>query len=593
MDLDRETNEEIGCSNTNNIVESDNLQDDHALSSNSNVEQSSSSLSPPAPSFWSNPAQLTAMISNFSTSYNVVNISLVLPILEMLHPDATEEDISACASALLAGMMVGQLLGGALGDSFLGRLGALRLVMAIQIFASIGSALIFSDNLWVPLALWRFLLGIGAGGVYPLAAVLSAEQGNTNDNEGNNNNQINSTQSEHPLEETHKEKMQKMRRVVLTFSMQGVGFIAVPVVTVPLLYILGEAHLTFIWRLVLALGSLPGLILVCMQGRLFNRHAGREPVPLTEPSDDSQSELSLEDNNRDVPFMQDSHIPVSENETTDIIEEVHNRTWWESIRAEPNLGRKLIGTAGTWFLFDVLFYGNTLFQPIVMEAAFGGSGSNNSDNTTDMQVLKKAATDSLALGAIALPGYAVSAFVIGKRTCHVTQTPRFVQLQGFVAMGLLYAIIGSYWDHLRRTPWLLILIYGLTFFFANYGPNTTTFTLPSLVYSHDVRSTLNGVSAAAGKSGALIGKFARASIYCSKFPFKIFFPISIRFVLNFPRHSSSPLGATFFSPAADSLGDADVMLLCAAVSVIAFVMTSLFVRIPTPNGATNTRTVTS
>mmetsp|Transcript_11353 Transcript_11353/g.15021 ORF Transcript_11353/g.15021 Transcript_11353/m.15021 type:complete len:184 (-) Transcript_11353:99-650(-) len=181
-----------------------------------------------------------------------------------------------------------------------------------------------------------------------------------------------------------------------------------------------------------------------------------------------------------------------------------------------------------------------------MEAAFGGSGS---DNTTDMQVLKKAATDSLALGAIALPGYAVSAFVIGKRTCHVTQTPRFVQLQGFVAMGLLYAIIGSYWDHLRQIPWLLVLIYGLTFFFANYGPNTTTFSLPSLVYSHDVRSTLNGVSAAAGKLGALIG-------------------------------------ATFFSPVSDSLGDDNVMLLCAAVSVIAFAMTYAFVRIPTTNNNT-------
>ena len=89
--------------------------------------------------FRSNASQITAMISNFSTSYNVVNISLVLPMLHILvsstsssdHPHKQEQQLeeyeAACASSLLAGMMVGQVLGGMLGDTvWLGRLGALR-----------------------------------------------------------------------------------------------------------------------------------------------------------------------------------------------------------------------------------------------------------------------------------------------------------------------------------------------------------------------------------------------------------------------------------------------------------------------------------
>lgn len=105
-------------------------------------------------------------------------------------------------------MVVGQLVGGALGDSpWLGRLGALLLVMALQIAASIGSSLLFllgghNGDVYLWLAGWRFLLGIGAGGVYPLAAVLSAEQGGGGDR-------------------GQEDQSKNVDRVVLTFSTQG------------------------------------------------------------------------------------------------------------------------------------------------------------------------------------------------------------------------------------------------------------------------------------------------------------------------------------------------------------------------------------
>lgn len=109
-------------------------------------------------------------------------------------------------------------------------------------------------------------------------------------------------------------------------------------------------------------------------------------------------------------------------------------------------------------------------------------------------------------------------------------------LQGFAAMTILYATIGFNWSNLRGDPSMLIFLYGMTFFFANYGPNTTTFILPSLIFEEDHRATWNGISAAAGKVGALTG-------------------------------------ATLFEPAADKFGNNVVMLICAGVALLAFLLT--------------------
>ena len=122
-------------------------------------------------------------------------------------------------------------------------------------------------------------------------------------------------------------------------------------------------------------------------------------------------------------------------------------------------------------------------------------------------------------------------------------------LQGFAGMAILYFAIALSWHPLRSFPILLVFLYGLTFFFANYGPNTTTFILPSLVYSAECRSTFNGLSAACGKLGALVG-------------------------------------ATAFAPLDKAFHEEVVMLMCAFTALVALSMTAFFVRLrdtPTQN----------
>lgn len=267
-----------------------------------------------------NPDQVTAMLSNYSTSYNAVNVGIVLPIFKYSmsqekhskegapysspsyaslysifssssiarrrHLDDSNndnnnneeegEEDSIVASSLLAGMIFGQLIGGFLGD-VLGRRNAMMLVMILQIAGSLGSAIfvttdngsIGNDNeVYNQLAIWRFILGIGAGGVYPLAAVMSAEnkqEGDENvglptitaainemdqeENAGSNEETWNAEEEEDHGEHSRNNNdgyatttaatatgessatdasINSFQRIALTFSTQGLGFLTVP-----------------------------------------------------------------------------------------------------------------------------------------------------------------------------------------------------------------------------------------------------------------------------------------------------------------------------------------------------------------------------
>ena len=52
-----------------------------------------------------------------------------------------------------------------------------------------------------------------------------------------------------------------------------------------------------------------------------------------------------------------------------------------------------------------------------------------------------------------------------------------------------------------------LAIFGLSYFFIEFGPNTTTFVLPSEVFPVSMRTTGHGIAAGVGKLGAFIGVF--------------------------------------------------------------------------------------
>ena len=54
---------------------------------------------------------------------------------------------------------------------------------------------------------------------------------------------------------------------------------------------------------------------------------------------------------------------------------------------------------------------------------------------------------------------------------------------------------------------LFLIVYGVSYFFTEFGPNSTTFVYPAELFPVETRTTGNGIAAAAGKVGGFVGVF--------------------------------------------------------------------------------------
>jgi PHS family inorganic phosphate transporter-like MFS transporter len=111
------------------------------------------------------------------------------------------------------------------------------------------------------------------------------------------------------------------------------------------------------------------------------------------------------------------------------------------------------------------------------------------------------------LGAIiaacsTIPGYWFTVYFIDK----IGRVK--IQIMGFFFMAVIYLVAGipySYWSKHDQSKKGFMVLYGLVFFFCNFGPNTTTFIIPAELFPARFRSTCHGISGAAGKLGAIVG----------------------------------------------------------------------------------------
>jgi MFS transporter, PHS family, inorganic phosphate transporter len=73
-------------------------------------------------------------------------------------------------------------------------------------------------------------------------------------------------------------------------------------------------------------------------------------------------------------------------------------------------------------------------------------------------------------------------------------------------MAACFVVIGAV-PGLTTAVVPFLLVYGVSYFFTEFGPNMTTFVLPSELYPVTMRTTGHGISAGIGKLGAFIGVF--------------------------------------------------------------------------------------
>jgi len=371
-------------------------------------------------------ALLVSGIGFFTDAYDLFVIGIVSTLLKgEWHLDTSQ--LAMLNAVMLGAAFLGAIAFGRLAD-VIGRTRVYWISAAIMVFAAIGSAL--SPSLMV-LTAFRFLLGFGVGGDYPVSAVLMSEYAGRKD---------------------------RGRQVGLVFSAQAVGLIVGPLLALALLG--GGAGAPATWRLLLGIGAIPAAVAVWLRRKL------PEPERFTA-----------------VTAKADAGQRAQARRTA------RPETGLRAFLANRRLLVLLAGTAGCWFLLDYAYYGNTISTPRIISLI-----APNASETETIAL-------QLAIFAVAaVPGY-VLAIARMDRIGH-----RKLQLVGFVLMGLCFAVI-SLVPGMTTAVAPFLLVYGVSYFFTEFGPNVTTFVLPGVLFPTQVRATGHGISAGIGKFGAFIGVF--------------------------------------------------------------------------------------
>jgi MFS family permease len=318
------------------------------------------------------------------------------------------------------------------------------IVAAIMIGGALLSA--FADGVvWLVVA--RFILGLGIGGDYPVSAVLMSEYSNRSD---------------------------RGRMVGLVFSMQALGLIVGPLVALALLSSGVSQGLT--WRLLLGLGAIPAAAVLWLRTRMpesprFEAHVRGNGAKAAE-------ELRVYSGGAATASW-DEPPTRSPSSSVSLL----------SFFRDRRMLRLLLGTAGSWLLFDYAYYGNTLSLPTIL-------GKVSPTASIDVQLLL---TLAIFVGC-AVPGY-ILAINFMDRIGH-----RRLQLIGFSVMAVAFLVLGLV-PFLTANVAPFLAIFGLSYLFIEFGPNTTTFVLPSELFPLRSRTTGHGISAGVGKLGAFVGVF--------------------------------------------------------------------------------------
>jgi PHS family inorganic phosphate transporter-like MFS transporter len=345
--------------------------------------------------------------------------------------------------AAILGAFVGAFTFGRIAD-VIGRKKVYVTVAVIMIFGAVASALA-PDFLLLVIA--RLILGLGIGGDYPVSAVFMSEYSNRQD---------------------------RGRLVGLVFSMQALGLIVGPLVALVLLSSGIGNNLT--WRILLGLGAVPAAAVVYLRSKM-----PESPRYLAQV--EGKSALAAGDLER---F---SEGVISESAQVTVVTAAAERLRLGEFLRDRRMLKLLLGTAGAWFFFDYAYYGNTLSLPAILKEV-------NPTASLETKLLW-----SLAMFVVfAVPGYLLAV----KRMDRIGH--RRLQFIGFSVMAACFvvlAIVPVLTQYVA--PFLLIL--GLSYFFVQFGPNMTTFVLPSEVFPVSMRTTGHGVAAGIGKLGAFAGVF--------------------------------------------------------------------------------------
>ncbi|KAI0048470.1 phosphate transporter [Auriscalpium vulgare] len=444
-----------------------------------------------------------AGVGFFTDAYDIFAINIASTMLGYVysanHTKLTSNQDLAVKVATPVGTLIGQLLFGWLAD-VIGRKRMYGIELVIIIFATFAQTLSSQGptvNIIGVLVVWRFLMGVGIGGDYPLSAVIPSE---------------------------FAAKHSRGRLMTSVFACQGWGNLAAALVSLAVVSAFKSSilhdqqadqpvyrHVDFCWRILIGLGCIPGVIAVYF----------RLTIPET-----PRFTMDVERNVRQA--------------TDDITSVLIDGTYWVDHEAAvrrvgaPRASKRdfigyfgqrknlkiLIGCAYSWFAVDMVYYGLGLNSPIILQG-IGFAGLNSTTSVQNGAFAGSYNVDRDAYGSLhrisvgniilsvagLIPGYWVSFLFIdswGRRP---------IQLLGFSMLTVILIIMGFGYDAMKNhANGALVFLFCLANFFQNFGPNLTTFVIPGEVFPTRYRSTAHGICAACGKLGAIVSQVGFAHL---------------------------------------------------------------------------------
>lgn len=467
---------------------------------------------------------LVAFLGFLASSWSLIAINITMPALYYVYGSEVDNDEGAAFlkgadlvldMATLSGTVVGMIGFGHIADR-LGR-SALYGFELLIVLAAIGGAAFSSQgytdpidgmssmSIYTSLIWWRAAIGLGIGAEYPMSGVIAAEFTATS---------------------------WRGTMLAAIFLAQGIGRLIAYCLSLSILHgymaqvpnLNDEASVKLaidkIWRLVLGLAGVPAIFAIGLRifipetprfysaiKRDLNKALGAV-IKIGSASPRPQDAAS--DNSDEL----DAELPQHEGGSG---RPAWSSSFWTYLFGKSQGWKRLTSLTLQWLLLDIAFYGTGLDSPGTLAGLLMTNLEDSqkprpiwnkdpgSPHAPIYEILRLNSERTLLMTSIAAVTGSLAVIplmgMVKRRTLYIWTSG---------ALALLFAAASVSVSQTYAKPdgghYISVVIFALTQFLFNLGPNTLTFVVSAEIFPTEFRGTCFGVAAAGGKLGAMIAK---------------------------------------------------------------------------------------